>query len=116
MLSAPALRRTALILHGNALLTSAASFHLLYILSVLERLRKVANVAADLFVTVDRQGNNGNKAKGKPRVRLDDLATVVAAVVTLAGDTLVALDFLAKGMFATGEDKTHGGCFVRGLS
>lgn len=54
-----------------------------------------------------REAKTYNEAKGKPRVRLDDLAAVVAAVVALADDALVALDFLAEGVLATGEDETH---------
>ncbi len=35
------------------------------------------------------------------------MAGVVAAVVTLTDDALVALDFLAEGMLAAGEYETH---------
>jgi len=48
-------------------------------------------------------GSTYNKAKGKPRVTLDYMARVVAAVVALTGDALVALNFLPKCVLATGE-------------
>ncbi len=61
------------------------------------------------------KGNTGrktyHKAKGKPRVRLDDVAAVVAAVVATADDTLIALDLLAERVLAAREDDTHGACF-----
>jgi hypothetical protein len=40
-------------------------------------------------------------------VRLDDVPGPVAAVVALASDALVAFDFLAEGVLAAREDKTH---------
>ncbi|KAJ2974182.1 hypothetical protein NUW58_g8740 [Xylaria curta] len=35
------------------------------------------------------------------------MSSVVAAVVTLASDALVALNLLAEGVLAAGEDQTH---------
>lgn len=50
-----------------------------------------------------------NEAKSEPWVAFDDLAVVVATVVALADDTLVALDLLPEGVLATGEYQTHYG-------
>lgn len=44
-----------------------------------------------------------NKAEGKPRISFYDVAGIVAAVVTLASDALVAFDFLSKGVLTAGE-------------
>jgi hypothetical protein len=48
-----------------------------------------------------------NKAEGEPRVGFDDPAAPVTAVVALADDTLVALDFLAEGVLTASEDEAH---------
>jgi hypothetical protein len=40
---------------------------------------------------------------------LDYMGRVVAAVMTPADNAVVALDLLAEGLLATGEDKTHDG-------
>lgn len=48
-----------------------------------------------------------DEAKGEPWVGLDHLAAPVAAVVTLAGDSLIAFYFLAEGVLAACEDETH---------
>lgn len=40
---------------------------------------------------------------------LDYMGGVVAAVMTPTDDAVVALDLLAEGLLATGEDETHGG-------
>lgn len=45
-----------------------------------------------------------DETERKPRVTLDDMGGVVAAVVALAGDALVSLNLLAEGMLAAGED------------
>lgn len=50
-----------------------------------------------------------NEAEGEPRVALDDLAVVVAAVVTLAYHAFVAFHLLPEGVLAAGEDQTHRG-------
>ena len=49
-----------------------------------------------------------DKAESEPRIALDDVAGVVAAVVAATHDALVALDFLAEGVLAAGEDEAHG--------
>jgi hypothetical protein len=53
----PAWRRTLLVLHGYIL--PSASFHLLDIGAVLERLREVADVAVDVLVAVEGEGEDG---------------------------------------------------------
>lgn len=50
-----------------------------------------------------------DKAECEPGVTLDNMGREVAAVVTPAGDAFIAFHLLAKGMLATGEDKTHVG-------
>lgn len=49
----------------------------------------------------------------------DNVAIVVAAVVALANDALIALDLLPERVFATGEYQTHralkGGLVAAGL-
>lgn len=62
----------------------------------------------DILVALHGEGEHGNEAKCEPRMRLDDMARPVSAVVTLAGDSLVALDLLPESVFATGEYQTHG--------
>ena len=57
----------------------------------------------------ETQGQTYHKAQGKPRMRLDDAAAVVAAVVAAADHALVALDFLAERVLAAREDDAHGG-------
>lgn len=64
-------------------------------------------MADDVVVTMDREWDDGNEAKGKPRIALYDMSSPVAAVVTLAGDAFVALDFLSEGVLAAGEYQTH---------
>lgn len=53
-------------------------------------------------------GGTHDKAESEPRIALDDVAGVVAAVVAATHDALVALDFLAEGVLAAGEDEAHG--------
>ena len=48
-----------------------------------------------------------DEAKGKPRVLLNDVPGVVAAIIAPAHDALVALDLLAKCVLAAREDQTH---------
>jgi len=76
---------------------------------VVERLLEVADSACDVLVAVDGQWDEGNEAEGEPRMTLDDIARVVSAVVAPAHNPLIPLDFLAKRVFATGEDDAHGG-------
>lgn len=49
-----------------------------------------------------------NKAKGEPRMTLDDMAAVVATIMALTDDAVIALDLLAEGVFTTREYDTHG--------
>lgn len=55
-----------------------------------------------------------DKAKGEPRVRLDDMPRQVAAVVALAGDALIAFYFLTESVLAACEDETHDVVVVSG--
>lgn len=91
--------------HGHV---AASAPHVLDVGAVLERLREVADVADDVLVTLEGQGQDGHEAECEPRVRLDDATRVVAAVVALANDALVALDLLAEGVLAAGEYDAHG--------
>lgn len=50
----------------------------------------------------------GNEAEGEPRMALDDMASVIAAVVALADDAFVAFDLFPEGVLATSENETHG--------
>ena len=56
----------------------------------------------------ERGGGTHDKAESEPRIALDDVAGVVAAVVAATHDALVALDLLAEGVLAAGEDEAHG--------
>lgn len=51
------------------------------------------------------------EAKSEPWIALDNMTGVVAAVVALADDALVAFDFLAKGVLAAGKYQAHFGWF-----
>lgn len=53
-----------------------------------------------------------DEAEREPRVRLDHVAGVVAAVMTLADDAIVPFDSLPKRMFSAGEYQTHDGLGV----
>lgn len=79
---------------------------------MLEGLRKVADAAADVFVAVDGEGDDGDEAECKPGVGLDDGARVVAAVVAATHDTLVSLHLLAERVLAARKYETHGGGLV----
>ena len=94
---------------------SSAAAHGLDVLAVLERLRKVADVAGDVDVAFHREWYDGDEAKGEPGIRLDHLRSVVAAVVAAAHDAFIALDFLPEGVLATREYETHTGGGVAAL-
>lgn len=51
-----------------------------------------------------RRAGTHDEAERKPRVALDDMGGIVATVMALAGDALVALDLFAEGMLAASED------------
>jgi len=93
--------------HSSASASASATAHGLDVGPVLERLRKVADVAGYVFIAVHGQRDDGNEAEGEPRMALDDAPAVVAAVVASAHDALVALDFLAEGVFTAREHNTH---------
>lgn len=99
-------------IHGHSSASTSATTHGLDVGPVLERLRKVADVAGYVFVAMHGQRDDGNEAEGKPRVALDDVPAVVAAVVASAHDALVALDFLAEGVFTAREHNTHICCLL----
>lgn len=48
-----------------------------------------------------------NKAEGKPRMTLDDMAAIITTVVALTDDAVIPLNLFAEGVFATGEYDTH---------
>ena len=51
---------------------------MLHILSVLQRLRKVADRADDVFVAFHAEWEDGDEAEGEPRVSLDHSGREVA--------------------------------------
>lgn len=77
--------------------------------AVVERLVEVADAACDIGVTGEGEGDDGNPAKRKPRIALDDIGRHVPTVVALADHALVALDFLAERVLAAHEEEEHGG-------
>lgn len=52
---------------------------------------------------MDRERDDGHEAKGEPRIAFDDMSGVVAAVVALTDNTLVAFYLFPEGMLAAGE-------------
>jgi hypothetical protein len=48
-----------------------------------------------------------NKAECEPRMRLDDMSAVVAAIVATADDSFVTLDLLPKRVLTECEDEAH---------
>lgn len=54
------------------------------------------------------RGGPYDEAEGEPRVALDDMTGVIAAIVALADHTFVAFDLFAEGVLAASENKTHG--------
>ena len=129
-----ALRRGAAIV---PLRGSGAVGHGLDVGPLLEGLVEVADVADDVLVPRYGEGDNGlslsvsaypleeggrgmteraqnqtyDEAKGEEGPALEDAAGHVAAVVALAGQALVAGEFLFEGLFAAGEEEEHdGGC------
>lgn len=82
--------------------------------ALLEGLMKVADAADDILVSLDGEWNHGNVANGKKGALLLHAGAVIAAVVTLGDDALVALDLGAKGLLAAHKEKGHdGGCHKR---
>lgn len=77
-----------------------------------EGLLEVADVARDICVTLHREGDDGNEAKGKPRVALDDMARVVSAVVAPAYNSLVPFHLLLECVLAARKYETHGACLI----
>jgi len=86
-----------------------AAFHRCDIRAVFERLGEVADVADNIGVALERQGDDRNPTKREPRMALDDVASHVAAVVALADHALVTLDGLAEGVLAAHEEEEHVG-------
>jgi len=89
--------------------------HSLYILTVFEGLLEVADVTGNVHETLDGKGYYGDEAKGKPRMRLDDVPAIVATVVAPTHDALVAFNLLAERVLAAREDETHGCGFLLAL-
>lgn len=56
---------------------------------------------------MEGERNDRNEAEGEPWPAAYNVAGVVSAVVTLAGNSLVALKLLGELMLAAGENKTH---------
>lgn len=48
------------------------------------------------------------EAEGEPRVTLDNMTGIVAAVVALADYALITFDLFTEGVLAARENKTHG--------
>lgn len=71
-------------------------------------MREVTDVTLDVFVTVEREREHGNKAECEPGMAFDDMPAVVPAVLAAADDALISLDLLPEGVLAAGEDETHG--------
>lgn len=73
--------------HG---ITSAAasSQSLLDVRTVLYVLKEVADVAAELLVRLEAEGDDGDEAEGKPLPALQGPGGVVAAVLALEGEVL----------------------------
>lgn len=82
----------------------ASAPHVQDIGPVLERLGEIAYVADYVVVAFEGERKDGDEAERKPRVALDDMGGIVATVMALAGDALVALDLFAEGMLAASED------------
>jgi hypothetical protein len=67
--------------HNRGILLRAASLNLLLnIGSVLDILAEVANVASDLFVRLEREGDDGDEAKREPFPALHHLLFLVSLV------------------------------------
>jgi hypothetical protein len=58
--------RTARRAHGVALRRLAVAHLLLHVRAVLDVLVEVADVAADLLVRLQREGDDGDEAEGEP--------------------------------------------------
>lgn len=110
--------------------------HRLYVGSLLERLVEPADMARDILVALNREGDNRlhtyvstysvrdrrdreggtyHPAEGEEGAALEHAAGHVAAVVALADDALVAGELLADGLFAAHEEEEHGGRWVDAL-
>lgn len=68
---------------------------------------EVADAASDVFVSRDRERNDGDPTECEPWVTLDDVGGHVAAVVALTDHALVAGDFLAESVLAAHEEEEH---------
>lgn len=61
-------------------------------MTILQWLCKIANRADDIFVSVEAEWEDGDEAKGEPRIALYDVCGIIAAVVTLAYYAFIALE------------------------
>lgn len=79
--------------HHDSRLLSPTSLHLpLHIRSILDVLPEIADMAADLVVRLQAEGNQRDEAEGEPLPALHDAAAEVAAVLALHGDVLGAFE------------------------
>lgn len=79
--------------HRPLLLTAPTALHLpLHIRPILDILPEIADMAADLVVRLEAEGNQRDEAEGEPLPALHDAAAEVAAVLALHGDVLGAFE------------------------
>lgn len=70
---------------------------------------EIADGADDVFVSVEGEWDDGDEAEGEPGPAAYNMPGIISTVVTLAGNSLVALELLGEFMLAAGEDETHVG-------
>lgn len=86
----------------------AAGQHLLHVGPVPDVLPEVTDVAADLLVGLEAEGDDGDEAEGEPLPALHGARAEVAAVLALHGEVLGASELGLEGVCAAGEEKEHG--------
>ena len=83
-------------MHRNRL-SSTSFHHVLDVGSVFDVLVEFADVAADVLVGLEAEGNYWNETEREPLPSFVDARAVVTAVLALCGDVLVAFEERGEG-------------------
>ena len=83
-------------MHRNRL-SSTSFHHVLDVGPVFDVLVELANVAADVLIRFEAEGDHWNETEREPFPSFVHAGAVVAAVLTLCGDVLVAFEERGEG-------------------
>ena len=84
-------------MHRDRLPSSSSFHHVLHVRSVAQILVELTDVAADVLVGLEAEGNYWNETEREPLPSFVDARAVVTAVLALCGDVLVAFEERGEG-------------------